>query len=167
MADNDSPFARSDATLLRPRPGGGKRGSGDTSLTPRAAPEVGDVEPIAPAARALLGVGLNPLVQAASPLLMLIGPAAGRRFRRWMSPVFVDTRSTRFAGSKSTHAAAGVQNDIVLIAALRAVRGCGRSRVIDAVGRPERVGAASSVGDAAPRSVGRREVLRDARSDLG
>jgi type VI secretion system protein ImpK len=38
-----------------------------------AAPRVVEFEPIPEAARAFLGVGLNPLVQAASPLLLLMG----------------------------------------------------------------------------------------------
>ena len=115
VADNDSPFARSDPTLLRPRPGGGKRGSGDTSLTPPAAPEVGDVDPVAPEARALLGVGLNPLVQAASPLLLLMG-----QLRAEFSPMEI-TGLRRHALDAihrfEEHArAAGVQSDLVLIA---------------------------------------------------
>ena len=136
MADNDSPFARSDPTLLRPRPGGGKRGSGDTSLTPRAAPEVGDVDPVAPEARALLGVGLNPLVQAASPLLLLTG-----QLRAEFSPMDV-TGLRRHALDEihrfEEHAeAAGCAERPRAYRPLRAVRGCGRSRVIDPVGCPE------------------------------
>ena len=50
--------------------------------------------------------------------------------------------------------------------AVRAVRGARRSGAVDAVGQPERVGAASAAGGAASRGVGRREVLRHARPHL-
>ena len=77
MPQSDDPFLRSDATLLRPRPGGGKHGVGDAARPRPAAPFVTDAEPIPAAARALLGIGLNPLVQAASPLLLLAGQLRG------------------------------------------------------------------------------------------
>jgi type VI secretion system protein ImpK len=70
MADNDDPFSRQDATKLRPRPGAGKRGWNEPAAASRAATRV---DPIPEAAREMLGVGLNPLVQAASPLLLLGG----------------------------------------------------------------------------------------------
>ena len=77
MPDNDDPFATPDQTMLRPRPGGGRRGSGDATRMRPAAPSVADVEPPSAAARAHLGIGLNPLVQAASPLMMLAGQVRG------------------------------------------------------------------------------------------
>src|SRR5687767_5320717 len=77
MPDSDDPFLRSDSTLLRPRPGGGKRGAADPVRPRPAAPLVSDAEPIPAAARALLGIGLNPLVQAASPVLLLTGHLRG------------------------------------------------------------------------------------------
>jgi type VI secretion system protein ImpK len=81
MADSDDPFGRSDATVLRPRPGAGRRG--DSGPVPRppvpppapAAPVYADAVP--PPAREILGTGLNPLVQAASPLLLLAGQFRG------------------------------------------------------------------------------------------
>jgi type VI secretion system protein ImpK len=79
MPDIDDPFKPLDATVLRPRPGAGKRGSASDSgpLPYRApAPAVATVEPPAPA-RELLAAGLNPLVQAASPLLLLAGQVRG------------------------------------------------------------------------------------------
>src|SRR5688572_27238603 len=79
MSDIDDPFKPSDATVLRPRPGAGRRGAGDplpAPARPAAAPS-GYSEPIAPAARDLLGAGLNPLVRAASPLLLLAGQMRG------------------------------------------------------------------------------------------
>ena len=72
MADNDDPFVRPDATMLRPRPGAGKRGWNDPARSRAAAP-VSEPEPVSDAERSLLGIGLNPLVRAASPLLLLTG----------------------------------------------------------------------------------------------
>jgi type VI secretion system protein ImpK len=78
MPDIDDPFKPSDATVLRPRPGAGKRGSGDVAPLPRAsAPASSYADPISDAARESLGAGLNPLAQAASPLLLLAGQLRG------------------------------------------------------------------------------------------
>ena len=108
MADNDDPFARTDATRLRPRPGAGKRGWSDQPRSP-AAP-VSEPEPIADADRSLLGIGLNPLVRAASPLLLLMG-----RLRASVTPMDVPglrryalDEIRRFEESAR---AAGVQNE--------------------------------------------------------
>src|SRR5262245_57651113 len=70
MSEIDDPFKPSDATVLRPRPGAGRRGA---EPPPPIMPSVGGgySEPVPPGARDLLGVGLNPLVKAASPLLLL------------------------------------------------------------------------------------------------
>jgi type VI secretion system protein ImpK len=79
MPDIDDPFKPSDATVLRPRPGAGKRGSGDSGVTPFRPPAPTYVDPIplpAPA-REFIAAGLNPLVQAASPLLLLAGQLRG------------------------------------------------------------------------------------------
>jgi len=73
MPHNDDPFVRPDATMLRPRPGGGKHSGGEPTRLRPAAPLATDSDPIPAPARAMLGVGLNPLVQAASPLLLLSG----------------------------------------------------------------------------------------------
>jgi len=78
MPDIDDPFKPSDATVLRPRPGAGKRGSGDVAPLPRAsAPASSYADPISDTARESLGAGLNPLAQAASPLLLLAGQLRG------------------------------------------------------------------------------------------
>src|SRR5262249_7363490 len=70
MPNNDDPFLRPDATRLRPRPGGGRRPSGDPPRTQMSAPPLpGDSAPIPPSARALIGIGLNPLVRPATPPL--------------------------------------------------------------------------------------------------
>src|SRR5262245_30841824 len=84
MSEIDDPFKPlegrpSDATVLRPRPGAGRRGASDPLPPPSrsAAAPSGYAEPISPSAREFLGVGLNPLVQAASPLLVLAGQMRG------------------------------------------------------------------------------------------
>jgi type VI secretion system protein ImpK len=79
----DDPFKPSDATVLRPRPGAGRPG---TSYVPPGQPPAqtrwqspgpGYAEPAAPVAPEGLGTGLNPLVRAASPLLLLAGQLRG------------------------------------------------------------------------------------------
>src|SRR5262245_30533773 len=71
MSEIDDPFKPSDATVLRPRPGAGRRGAEPTYPPPSVSLGGGYSEPIPPAAQDLLGMGLNPLVKAASPLLLL------------------------------------------------------------------------------------------------
>jgi type VI secretion system protein ImpK len=73
MADNDDPFVRPDATMLRPRPGGGKRGPSEPARSQAATRPWTEADAIPAATRALLGIGLNPLVQAASLLVLLAG----------------------------------------------------------------------------------------------
>jgi type VI secretion system protein ImpK len=78
MSDNDDPFKPSDATVLRPRPGAGRRGVGEPlpPVRPVSAPAT-YAEPLSQSVRDLLGAGLNSLVQAASPLLLLAGQLRG------------------------------------------------------------------------------------------
>src|SRR5262245_53421348 len=95
--DSDDPFAPSDATILRPRPGAGRRptpGPGAPAPAPAAAPppppsyqptppiprHAAAPAPVAPAAgfNEFLLTGINPLVQAAIPLLMLAGRLRGQ-----------------------------------------------------------------------------------------
>lgn len=78
VAKDDDPFQPRDATVLRPRPGAGKRGAPEAAQSSRAslaAPRT--AEPLSAAAQRQLGTGLNPLVQAASPLLILAGRLRG------------------------------------------------------------------------------------------
>ena len=75
MSDRD-PFNTPDGTSLRPRPGAGRRGRGEAPAR-LAPPSFGETEPLPEAARELLGIGLNPLVRAASPLLLLAGQLRG------------------------------------------------------------------------------------------
>ena len=116
MPDTDDPFLPSDLTH-RPRPGAGRRGASDTGVVrPVAAPRVADVEPISDAVRASIGLGLNPLVQAAIPLLLLAGQLRGAS----SSPMDVGglrrhvlEEIRRFEDQAR---AAGVRNEIVLAA---------------------------------------------------
>lgn len=84
MASNDDPF-RSDATSIRPRPGAGKRtyvDFGRTRAGGSPTPFEGAPTPLPP--QAFIAAGLNPLVQAASPLLLLTA-----QMRESTSPVDV------------------------------------------------------------------------------
>jgi type VI secretion system protein ImpK len=76
MTEFDDPFKSPESTVLRPRPGAGRRGPSDAPglRQPAAAPPV---EAVSAGAIESLGVGLNPLVRAASPLLLLTGQLRG------------------------------------------------------------------------------------------
>jgi type VI secretion system protein ImpK len=77
MPDIDDPFTPTDATILRPRPGAGRRAGGDPGPSPRGPLPV-DAYAAPPAAvRDDAAIGLNPLVQAASPLLLLAAQLRG------------------------------------------------------------------------------------------
>jgi type VI secretion system protein ImpK len=81
MPDFDDPFKPSDATVMRPRPGAGRRGAPDAPapMPGMRAPSASAprVAPLSDAAFEFLGTGLNPLVRAASPLLLLAGQLRG------------------------------------------------------------------------------------------
>jgi type VI secretion system protein ImpK len=99
-SNNDDPFAPSDATILRPRPGAGRRptpapGAGAQPPTPAPpSPPPAYQQPTPPIPRhtsapvpppsgpagfnEFLTTGINPLVQAAIPLLMLAGRLRGQ-----------------------------------------------------------------------------------------
>ncbi len=64
----DDPLTPRDGTVLRPRPGAGRR-AGPAVVAAAAAQLTTEALPVE--SRESLGTGLNPLVQAASPLLML------------------------------------------------------------------------------------------------
>jgi type VI secretion system protein ImpK len=67
----DDPFKPKDGTVLRPRPGAGRRpGAAPAPASFRSTPAG---QPMPVESREALGTGLNPLVQASSPLLMLAG----------------------------------------------------------------------------------------------
>lgn len=70
----DDPFAPRDATVFRPRPGAGKRGADrPAGAEPRAAAPPPGRAALPGAVRDFIAAGLNPLLQAASPLLILMG----------------------------------------------------------------------------------------------
>jgi type VI secretion system protein ImpK len=71
MSNSDDPFLQPDSTRVRPRPGAGRRTFIEPARAPESAPAFADASLISEAMRATLGIGLNPLVQAASPLLLL------------------------------------------------------------------------------------------------
>jgi type VI secretion system protein ImpK len=73
----DDPFRPADATVLRPRPGAGKRGWNDATPLIRAAVAPPTYPEAAAPAPEPLGTGMNPLVQAASSLLLLGGQLRG------------------------------------------------------------------------------------------
>src|SRR6202140_509068 len=83
MPSGDDPFRPSNATVLRPKPGAGKR---PPAVAPPAAPPPAGRRtpapqpgpgPVGPALRRLPGQGLNPLVTAAVPLLLMAGGMRG------------------------------------------------------------------------------------------
>ncbi len=76
MPDFEDPFRSPDSTVLRPRPGAGRRGSPEPAA-PRAAAPAPHVDAAPIESLEALGVGLSPLVRAASPLLVLTGQLRG------------------------------------------------------------------------------------------
>src|SRR5688500_3371592 len=73
MPDYQDPFSRPDGTVARPRPGAGRPGRSDAGRTRVPQPQAAPAAPLSAETRAMLGAGLNPLVQAASPLILLAG----------------------------------------------------------------------------------------------
>jgi type VI secretion system protein ImpK len=114
MPDNDDPFVPSSERTLRPRPGAGRRGMPEPAYLRSTSVGVGSFEPIPDAVRPFLGLGLNPLVQSATPLLLLTG-----ELRHAPSVDVVDLRRHVLEEIRrfEDHArAAGVQSEIVLAA---------------------------------------------------
>ena len=71
MPNMDDPFKLEGATVVRPRPGAGRRAGGDPAHLQPAVSAADYGEPVPVGAHDLLAAGLNPLVQAASSLLLL------------------------------------------------------------------------------------------------
>ena len=115
MADSDDPFLPSG---LR-RSGRGPARAGGVATSRRRVRAAASASPSPsrspPSARAFLGVGLNPLVQAASPLLLLTGSFAAAS-----SPMDVAGAAPpcarRDPAVRGAGARAGVRNEIVLAA---------------------------------------------------
>ncbi|HXD20565.1 MAG TPA: type IVB secretion system protein IcmH/DotU [Vicinamibacterales bacterium] len=83
MPQIDDPFRPADATVLRPRPGAGRPGAPGGTAPPGAAPprwqfpSAPAPEPLPPSSPEILGTGLDPLVRAASNVLLLAGRLRG------------------------------------------------------------------------------------------
>ena len=129
MADIDDPFKPADATVLRPRPGAGRRGAeaapgaspvppvpGTAHVPPHRSPSPhAPPEAFSPARIEVAGSGLNPLVQAATPLLLLTGHIRGTLAAPDLQALrrHVIDEIRRF--EERAHAA-GVSNQVVLAA---------------------------------------------------
>jgi type VI secretion system protein ImpK len=112
MSEDDDPFLPPDRTL-RPRPGAGRRGMPEPAYA-RVPAGVTEFEPIPESARDILGFGLNPLVRAATPLLLVIG-----RVRGASTIDVADLRRLAMAEIRNFEeraAEAGIRNEIVLAA---------------------------------------------------
>jgi type VI secretion system protein ImpK len=109
----DDPFVPSDPTQ-RPRPGAGRRGAPDATLN-RPIPRPFEGEPVPAAARAFLTLGLNPLVQAASQLLLLIGGMRGATASMDVSGLRRHALEEVRRFEERAHAS-GIRNEIVLAA---------------------------------------------------
>jgi type VI secretion system protein ImpK len=77
MPDSQDPFNRPDGTVIRPRPGAGRQAWQEPARPRPAAPPPAPVETMSAAARALVAAGLNPLVRAASSVILLAGQVRG------------------------------------------------------------------------------------------
>lgn len=80
MPEFDDPFRPPDATVVRPRPGAGRRANDPPTQAPapqRPAATGFQPEAVPVVATEALGIGLNPLVRAASSILMLGGQLRG------------------------------------------------------------------------------------------
>ncbi len=166
MPDIDDPFNPPDATVLRPRPGAGRRGGAEATVGARAPLAVArrrfPPPPASPRHRA------EPAGAGGQPAAAADRQHARRARRRWTCPACVVTRSTKMRRFEERARAVG----------RRATRSCWRRAMRCAPASTKRCsrrrGAAQSewaqhplLRGAAPRGVGRREVLRDARSHLG
>ena len=77
MSEFDDPFKPSDATVIRPRPGAGRRSPSEAPPPPARPVAAPQSEPLSAGALDAVGFGLGPLVRAASPLLLLAGQLRG------------------------------------------------------------------------------------------
>ena len=166
MPDNDDPFTPPDATMLRPRPGRRQADAASTPARPRAA------APSAAERGADSDAGARAARHRPEPARAGGEPAAAARrpAARTLSPMDVAglrrhalDEIRRF---EEQARAAGVPNEIVLAARYALCAGLDEAVLSTPWGSSERMGAAAAAGGAAPRGVGRREVLRHARPDL-
>lgn len=113
----DDPFKPPASTVIVPRPGGGRRPPGGGEAGPLrpavASADYGDAVPLSGQER--LGPGLNPLVQAASPLLLLAAHVRGTL----AAPSLAGLRQQALEEIRRFEErarAAGVTNEVVLAA---------------------------------------------------
>jgi len=76
MSEFDDPFRSPESTVLRPRPGAGRKG-GPEAPAPRPGAGASRADTVPVESVESLGIGLSPLVRAASPLLLLTGQLRG------------------------------------------------------------------------------------------
>ena len=113
MTEFDDPFKPADATVMRPRPGLGRRGAEE--LPPRQAQSSSPVEGVPVASLEDLGMGLNPLVRAASPLLLLAGQLRGTLAGPDI-PTLRRHTLDEIRRFEDRARASGIQNEVVLAA---------------------------------------------------
>jgi type VI secretion system protein ImpK len=116
MPERDDSSRPPDATVIRPRPGGTKRAAPDLPSGLRPAPQAASIaEPAMVSSAELVVGGLNPLVQAASPLLLLAA-----RLRGTMSmpdqPGLKRHALDEIRKFETAARAAGVPNEVVMAA---------------------------------------------------
>jgi len=116
MPDFDDPFKPPDSTVIRPRPGAGRRGPTEPPAPPprQRVPEP-SAEPVSASSMESAGLGLGPLVRAASPLLLLAGQLRGTLSGPDISAL------RRHAMDEIRHfedraRSAGIQNEVILTA---------------------------------------------------
>jgi len=114
MAVTDDPFVPPDPSQ-RPRPGAGRRGAPEPTYTRGPAAPAVQTEPLSAAERAWLGIGLNPLVQSASPLLLLIGSVRGTTSSMDVAGLRRHALEEIRRFEEQAHVA-GIRNEIVLAA---------------------------------------------------
>ena len=165
MADIDDPFLPSDPTQ-RPRPGAGRRGLPESTVSPRPPQRVRRGRAAPGGGARVAGARPEPARAGRQPAAPADRPAS----RHDLDATWPDLRRQaldEIRQLRGTGAAAGVRNEIVLAARYALCAGLDEAVLSTPSGAAERMGAASAAGRAASRGVGRREVLRDARSDLG
>ena len=116
MPDFEDPFKSPESTVLRPRPGAGRRGAGEPApQQQRPLPGAPQAEAVSAAAMEGLGVGLSPLVRAASPLLLLTGQLRGTLAGPDI-PTLRRHALDEIRRFEDRARAGGVQNEVVLAA---------------------------------------------------
>jgi type VI secretion system protein ImpK len=113
----DDPFRPPNPTVLRPKPGAGKR---PAAAAPPGAPPPPPRRPSAPqpgpgpaAMRSLPGQGLNPLVTASVPLLLMAGGMRGSTIQGDV-PALRRQALEEIRGFEESARAAGIANEVII-----------------------------------------------------